>query len=833
MKELLKILDIPVTGQVSDIAIAFHGLNPTWAVLLGLAIIATTTWAYITTTPKLTMTQKVTLDVLRCLLIVMIILMLMRPVLLLTVEGTIRRSLLVLIDASASMQIKDLRQDPEDLKRAAIAKGLIDPAGGLSQSLPGDTSSLNGLSRSDVLKSMLTNDKLQLLSKLSQTYDVVPYIFGQNLEAFAGGAGKGPDATGKTSLDSIVFDKPYTAIGDSVRSLLDLKRGQPLAGIFLITDGGNNFGRQPVDAAALAQQDKVPLYIYGVGITSPHDIIVSQVFAPEVVFAREESPVSVTVKSQAMNGRTAKLVLKLGDDVMDSKDITFGADGEQTVTMKFLPPKAGNFELEASIDPLPDEANKDNNKASQRVRVIDGKISVLYIENTPRWEFRYLQALMVRDRRLDPKFVLLTGDPSLSQEENSPYLAEFPATKEELMKYDVVIIGDVDARLFNSLQMQSINELVSSFGGGVIFLAGRKFMPDSYRGTPFEALMPVEFEGQSVLSNPNAIVSKAINLDLTPAGQDSLTMRLVGDEDENTALWKKLPGVYWDARVSRAKPAAEVLLTDPSPDKATRNGAMPVIALQSYGTGQALFVGTDETWRLRRNVGEKYYTKLWGQIILRLGLPRLMGASRLTQLTTERKNYVSGERVVISGRLYRPGFQPITDPTVQGTVTIKPDGADNANAEDLRKTITLQSSPGKPGYYEGEIVVTTPGVYTFNTDSDANNPASALDFRVSKPNFEMGDTAMNATLLKKMAETSGGAFYREEDLYKMLLPDSAPKAGAATDPSIPKIPNGLGGSTERVPSPQEVDLAFSKIYFALMILIATVEWILRKRWRLK
>ncbi len=838
MKELLKALNVPISDsvQVTDISIAFHGLEPTWAILIGLAVIAATVWVYLTTAPRLSTARKASLIVLRSLLLAMIILMLMRPVLLLTVEGTIRRSLLVLIDASASMQIKDLRQDKADLVRAAIAKGAIDPAGGLDQTLPADTSSFDQLSRSDVLKAMLTNDRLQLLSKLSKTYDVVPYMFGQSMEAVSGtgtpGAA-GTDSAGKSFLDGIVFDKPYTAIGDSVRTLLDLKRGQPLAGIFLITDGGNNYGRQPVDAAAMAQQDKVPLYIYGVGITSPHDIIVSQIFAPEVVFAREESPVTVTVRSQAMSGRTAKLVLKLGDQVMDSKDLTFGADGEQTVNMSFLPPKAGNYELEASIDPLPDEANKDNNKASQRVRVIDGKINVLYVEDNPRWEFRYLQALLVRDRRLDPKFVLFGGDPSLSQETGSPYLADIPSTKEDLMKYDVIIIGDVDSKRFNALQMQSINDLVSSFGGGVIFLAGRKSMPDSYRRTPLEAMIPVEFEGQSVLVNTNAIVSKPINLDLTPAGQDSLTMRLVGDEDENTALWKKLPGVYWDSLVGRAKPAAEVLLTDPSPDKATRSGAMPVIALQSYGTGQALFVGTDETWRIRRNVGEKYYTKLWGQVILRLGLPRLMGASRLTQLATERKNYVSGERVVISGRLYRPGFQPVLDPTVQGTVTIKPDDGVTAAGADLRKAITLQASPGKPGYYEGEIVVTTPGIYSFNTDSDANDASTALDFRVSKPNFENGETAMNYALLKKMAETSGGAVYREEDLYKMLQPEGAPKSDATQDPNAPKIPNGLGGSTEKVPSPQEVELAFSPYYFALMILVATVEWILRKRWRLK
>ena len=836
MKELLKLFGIPVSDSVnvSEINVTFHGLSAGTAFMVGIAIIVATVWVYFRTTPQLAAWQKGLLSVLRSLLIAMILLMLMQPVLLLTVEGTIRRSLLVLIDSSASMQIKDLRQDPDDIKRAAIAKGALDPKGGLKQGVPADADSFSNMSRSDVLKAMLTTDKLNLLQKLSETYDVIPYTFGQTLQALSSGAdasGKPPagDAPTSTSfLDSIKFDKPYTAIGDAVRSLLDLKRGQPLAGILLITDGNNNYGSQPLDAAALAQQDKVPIFAYGVGISSPHDIAVTQVFSPEVVFAREEAQVTVMVRSQAMSGRSAKLVLKLGDQVVDTKDLTFGDDSEQSVPMKFLPTQKGEYELEASIDALPDEAVKDNNKASQRVRVIDGKVQVLYIEQKPRWEYRYLQAMLVRDRRLDAKFYLVEGDPELSHEENSPYLGTLPLNKDDWMKYDVVIIGDVNSRLLNDSQMQSISDLVSTFGGGVIFLAGKRFMPDSYRRTPLENLFPVIFEGQA--GSNGAPSTKQIPLDLTPAGQNSLTMRLADKEDDNTAIWKNLPGIYWDSRVTKAKPAAEVLLDDPSPEKATRSGAMPVVALQSYGTGQVLFVGTDETWRWRRNIGEKYYTRFWGQVMLRLGLPRLLGASQLTQLTTEKKEYVSGERVVVSGRLYRSGFQPVIDPSVQGTLTVKPDQPDSVSAGDLKKDVTLLASPGKPGYYEGEIVVTTPGVYTFSTSID---PTSMLDFRVTEPRFELGETALNLALLKKMAETSGGAFYREEDVYKMLEPASGGSSSDTANPGADKGTGGLGSGTIKVPSPQEVALTFSPTYYGLMIFVATLEWILRKRWRLK
>jgi len=331
MKELLRLFGVPVSDniQVSAVNVAFHGISPSTALIIAAVIIAATIWIYLRTTPRLSKVQKAILVALRSVLLAMIVLMLMRPVLLLTVEGTIRRSLLVLIDSSQSMQIKDLRQDTDDLKRAAIARGQIDPKGGLTQSLPPEAGQNANLSRAEVAKAMLTNSRLQLLDTLNQTYDVVPYTFGQTLQAVsntgtdtsaapssapstnAAPVDPSPPAKNPTSfLDAIPFDKPYTAIGDAVRSLLDLKRGQPLAGIFLITDGGNNYGSQPLDAAALAQQDKVPLYIYGVGISSPHDIIVSQVYAPEVEFAGEDETASVTVRSQSMKGRSARMASK-------------------------------------------------------------------------------------------------------------------------------------------------------------------------------------------------------------------------------------------------------------------------------------------------------------------------------------------------------------------------------------------------------------------------------------------------------------------------------------------------------------------------------------------
>ena len=96
-------------------------------------------------------------------------------------------------------------------------------------------------------------------------------------------------------------------MGDALRDVVNRKRGQPLAGVLLVTDGANNSGAQPLESAAALRQEGVPLYVYGVGITSPRDIIVANLFAPDVTFVKDEVTVTVRVRAQGLRAKRRML----------------------------------------------------------------------------------------------------------------------------------------------------------------------------------------------------------------------------------------------------------------------------------------------------------------------------------------------------------------------------------------------------------------------------------------------------------------------------------------------------------------------------------------------
>jgi len=805
---LLKLLGTPVDDAlaISKTSLAFRGGVPLpWIIFGALVLGALTWWSYAFTPQTISRPRKYLLTALRLVFFVLVLGLLLRPILALTVEGSIRRSLVVLIDDSSSMNIKDPRLDAADQKRAALARNVLDPSKGLGQNLDAGRGKENDqVARVEVVRNALKNPRLNLLPRLEKNFDLDPFTFGQSVAQLSQPETKTNEA--RQIEDYVWIDKlapasPLTPIGDSLRDVINRKRGQPLAGVVLVTDGANNSGSQPREAAALLRAEGVPLYIYGVGITSPRDIIVANIFAPDVTFVKDEVAVTVRVRSQGLSGQSARVKLQLNSTTVAEKEILFGADGEQVVPLSFTPQSQGQFELTASIDPRDDETVKENNSATHQLRVVDSKIRVLLADQSPRWEFRYLQAMLMRDRRVELKCFLVESDPAIARGTNTPYVDHFPARQDDIAKYDLVIFGDLDPRKLTPGQLETVSYFVSELGGSFVMLAGKKFSPHAYRRTILDKMLPVEFDAPA-LTATEPIADKPVRLELTAAGRANLMMRLSDRDEESAAIWKQLPPIYWVAKVSRPKPAAEVLLVDPDPGKESRFGKMPVVAMQQYGQGQVMYVGTDNTWRWRKNVGDLYYTALWGQIAQRMAMLHVLGGSKRTRLSTDKKSYVTGERVLVFARLQTPGAEPLQDGSVKGVYGLRSGGK--------QTEVILRSAPDHPGLYRGEFIAPFAGQYQFFIEQDLETP---LDFTVTEPKFEFGETAMNESMLRDMATASGGAFFREEDLFK--------------------LPDTIAAKTERVKSPLEVELWSSPLYFVLMLLVLSGEWVLRKMSQLK
>src|SRR6185503_7453319 len=122
----------------------------------------------------------------------------------------------------------------------------------------------------------------------------------------------------------------------------------------------------------------------------------------------------------------------------------------------------------------------------------------------------------------------------------------FPDTAQDLARYDVVLIGDVEPTFFSPTQQKLIVDWVRTKGGGVGWIAGSAYNPELYRESTLEVLLPIIPDE----IDPRArLVPLADNVaytpQLTPAGREINLFRFFDDPELSWKEVANLPPMYW------------------------------------------------------------------------------------------------------------------------------------------------------------------------------------------------------------------------------------------------------------------------------------------------
>ncbi len=714
-------------------------------------------WLYRKSPQEVSGGRRFLLTVLRLTFLALVLAILLQPILVLTLEREVPRTLPLLLDRTGSMALKD----GDGMNRLQKVEGAL--------SSPSGESLLRSLEEDlQVPQLMFDEDSLEEREDLS-----IPLA-----------------AAGKK-----------TALGDTFRKAMERYRGAPLAGLVVVTDGGQNSGAPIGTIVQELKEAGVPIYAIGVGDLEARDVAIEEVEMREVLLADDAAPVIVKLRTQGMKGGSGRVIFSLGGVEVAEEEVTIEEDGLQEIRSLFVPKRVGEYVMEARFEADgPAEALAENNTGRAALRVVDRRLKVLLLDQAPRWEFKYLEAMLLREQRVELSCFLFEGNRETARVPGSPYLEQFPMRAEELFDFDLVLLGDIDPRHLGEGHLSLLRDYVSSAGGALVVIAGKRFMPSAFGRTELEQLLPVELAGTSIRAS-NALAVRPLRLSLTPAGRESVMLRLGDDAGMSEALWGRLPPIYWTARVERAKPAAEVLLNRPDPSSGS--GTSPVVAMHRYGAGEVLFVGTDNFWRFRRNVGDRYHTILWGQIIQRMAGARLLAEAPRATLRANGRRFRQGDRVKVYARLFTASWEPREDEVVQAVLAV-------ADDPDRRQEVALRAIPGQPGIYRAELPAGAPGNYRLALPGDE---IATLDFTVSDNNREYTRAALNQPLLRDLARQTGGAYF--------------PLA------QLDQLPSALTDRSARLTNLKEVELWSSPLYFGLLILVLALEWIVRKMSELK
>jgi uncharacterized membrane protein len=788
---LRNLFDIGPGEKVSDFEFIFQSEYWGFALLLFIGLIAFAFYLY-RSESWLARNRRLIMGSCYVLAGFLIVLLLLEPALKLKSTRTQKKNLIVLLDVSESMSIRD-----------HVVEGTVGES-------PPEGNESNVLRQPGSRLSHAKDALLRIRKNLDDKYSVHYYSMGDRLQTLS------LDGNGSEVLGEISADAGSSKLGSAMEEAMARHAGQELAGVVLLSDFSWIDGADPIQVARGLKGREVRVYPVPFGMPSPPDIRVRRLIAPEVAFAGDKVPLRVQVDSSGFEDSSVEVVLQMNDEVIESRDLILNGQS-QFVEFLFVPPKGiEKANLRASIEDRPGEVALENNEAKHGMQVIDEKINVLYVEGMPRWEYRYLRWVLLRDPRLNVRFLMTQGDKYLAA--TSPrHLGVFPSEAEEMLTYDLVILGDVSAPFFTNDQIRWMEELVkgrelgedensSSLvggGGSLLMLGGQVGSPASYFNTRIADVLPVKMDSTSRQWYHGSSFPV-----VTPDGLGSSVVSLHPEKETNDRIWRMVsPMGYMNGLTP--KPGATVLLSRSGNDPTAQ--PYPLVAWQRYGKGKSMYVGTDDLWRLRREVGDQFHSRFWGQAIQFLALSRKLGQNKQVTLETSRKQYSTGERVELFANVLTENFDPVDYESY--SVLLDKNGSGDYPIE-----VSLDPVPGSPGLYGTSILATETGSYLLKAgDSDALK-ANTVEFEVDRLSLEQRETSMREDLADQLASLTGGNRLLDFSEDSSDGPGVSDLAGLL--PS--KLPKELNVEREKA-------LWDIPVIFLILVFLTGLEWYLRRR----
>ncbi len=618
-------------------------------------------------------------------------------------------------------------------------------------------------SRWNLARTLLIENNAALLGGIRKQYKLRMYYLTGERSSQSADIGRLLD-----EMRSLEPTGESSRLGDAVRTVLSDLRGSAPAAIVLLTDGINTDGLTLSEAAALARRKGVPLFTVGLGDDRPvRDLKLTDLLVDDVVFAGDVVYFEAKLSGTGYEGKQVEVVLRRRDkpDVLaETKVAIDSANPVQSVRLAHRPTEEGEFRYMVEVKPQEGELQTDNNRQERTVQVRTEQIRVLLVQSYPNFEYRYLRNMLARDSTIDLDTVLQEADIEHAEQDASA-LKGFPVRRDELFRYDVIILGDVNPSLLSESMLQNLADFVdkSGRGGGLIAIAGPQFMPLAYRDTPLARLLPIEL-GSVRMPEPGQALTEGSIVQPTELGLATPLMQLGDSPAETREIWENLPPLYWMIEAPDLKPAARVLAEHP--DRIGHDGRkLPVIAMQYVGAGKVLFHATDETWRWRFRVGDVLFARYWVQTIRYLARSKLSDQDRSASLTVDRREYRRGEPVLIRARFSDERAAPAADDGV--TVVVEQQG-------NPTRQIKLQRSTISRGVFETRLTNLPVGAYhAWIAIPSVQGQAPAADFLVAAPPGEFERVQRDTAELQRAAELSKGRFYTFTTARRLLddLPD--------------------------------------------------------------
>lgn len=729
----------------------------------GLAV-ALIGWTYRRPMAKASAGDRLLLTMLRGLAFVVLFFCLMRPALVLSSVAPQQNFLGILIDDSRSMRVADDGVRP---RSAFVAESFGGP----------DAALLKALEARFQLRFFRFSDEVQRMMHVSEL-------------AFGGGR---------------------TSIAPALERVREELAALPLSGVVLVTDGADGGAESARDGhSALSQAllglrvAGIPVYTVGLGRESfDRDVELSRVSAPREALKGTSLVVDLLVSQTGFAGRRVPIVVEDDGRIVGTQEVELPRAGEPTpVRVHFRAEESGPRRFRFRVPVQDGERILENNEQEALIHVREGPDKILYFEGEPRFEVKFLRRAVAADSALQVVLLQRTADGKfmrLDVDSAGELMTGFPTTREELFSYRGLILGSIEASFFTHDQLRMIADFVSERGGGLLMLGGRHaFAEGGYAGTPIAEALPVVLDPRF---SRDTTFFDTVSVSLTRAGAAESALRVLPDEAQSRERWRTLPPPTTYNRVSQLKPGAVSLLSG----RGRRSGEeRPILAHQRFGRGHVFALPVQDTWIWQMHADvpleDETHETFWRQLLRWL----VSDVPEPVTAVAAADQVVPGDPVRIDVEVSDDAFLRVNDARVTAHVTTpKGDFID----------VPLDWTIGRDGEYRGIFTAATPGLYTIDVVAmrgETERRARPVHVIAGDPRDEYYGSAMRASLLRRVAQETGGRFYTAANVA--ALPEDITYTGRGTTIQ------------------EQKDLWDMPVLFLLLIMLLGAEWGYR-RWR--
>jgi hypothetical protein len=284
-----------------------------------------------------------------------------------------------------------------------------------------------------------------LQEQLSNKFRIASYSFGEELSA----------------QEALTFDKRTTNIYAALSGINQIHNDQETAALIMVSDGIYNQG---IDPAYAPVDPDLRMITVGTGSDVPEkDIRINRVRYNDVVFSGNEFPMEIHVRATKAAGEQTSLVLKRNGKQLATEQISIDNDNFSERYMFYQQAEGEGMQgYTLEVNTLSGERNTENNVRNIYIDIIDEQAKVLMLAHSPHPDLFAMKAAVENKPQYKVTTSLLSAFEGQLQDYDLVVMHQLPSGERKsadllanIFKQEIPVLfvvgGQTDLRMFNSI----------------------------------------------------------------------------------------------------------------------------------------------------------------------------------------------------------------------------------------------------------------------------------------------------------------------------------------------------------------------------------------------